>query len=215
MKKLFTLLIFIFAFSAVTSYSQNMRVNGYSLYTLDDNVESSSGSNYFNATIKGNLLWGLGAEYNPVDELGIELAYFRQDTDVDANYFTLTQNKKTFKLGANYIMLGGTRYLRSKNSLLEPYAGGMIGLAILENKEPESGAESSATKFAWKLKAGLNIMLSPQLGLKLQMQLLSAVQGVGGGLFIGTGGAGYGLGTYSSMLQFGIGGGLTFRFGKK
>ena len=157
----------------------------------------------------------MGLEYNPVNDIGIELAYFRQDTDVDASYFTTVQNTETFKLGANYIMLGGTRYLNTKNSRVIPYMGGMLGLAILENKEPKLGAESSATKFAWKLKAGLNIMLSPQVGLKLQMHLLSAVQGVGGGLFIGTGGAGYGLGTYSSMLQFGVGGGLTFRFGKK
>ena len=45
MKKLFTILVIIFAFSAVSSYSQNMRVNGYAFYTLDDDVESSSGSN--------------------------------------------------------------------------------------------------------------------------------------------------------------------------
>ena len=81
-------------------------------------------------------------------------------------------------------MLGGTRYLRLKNPAIVPFGGAMIGMAILENKEPMAGAESSSTNFAWQLKGGVNIMVSKQVGIKLQMHLLSAVQGSGGGLFL-------------------------------
>jgi hypothetical protein len=216
MKKLITL---IFVLTMVAAFygnaqAQKVRLNAYSFYTLDDKIETTNGYYYFRGTIKANLLWGAGLEFNPMPEYGVEVAYFRQDTDVPTDYSTGTPFNKTFKLGANYILLGGTRYLRLQNPRVEPFAGFMIGVAILENKEPMIGAQSSTTKFAWQLKAGVNIMASKNVGLKLQAHLLSATQSVGGGLYLGTGGAGYGLNTYSSMLQFGFGGGLVFRFGK-
>jgi hypothetical protein len=49
--------------------------------------------------------------------------------------------------------------------------------------------------------------------LKLQMQLVSVSQGFGGGAYFGTGGAGVGLQSYSSVYQFGMGGGLAFKLG--
>jgi hypothetical protein len=48
----------------------------------------------------------------------------------------------------------------------------------------------------------------------LQAQLQSAVQAFGGGLFVGTGGVGAGVNSYSTIMQFGLGGGLVFKFGK-
>jgi hypothetical protein len=216
MKKLVVLAFLLLSFTALygTAHSQ-MRINAYSLYTLDDDIHTDNGYNYFTGTIKGNLLWGGGLEFNPIPEYGLEIMYLREDTDVPTNYSTGIKYNQTFKLGANYIMLGGTRYLRLQNPRVEPFAGASFGVAIFENKEPLIGAQTSATKFAWLLKAGVNIMATKQVGLKFQMQLLSAVQSVGGGLFLGTGGVSAGLGTYSTMLQFGIGGGLTFKLGKR
>jgi len=216
MKKSITL-VFVLAMLTVffnTAQSQYIRLNGYAFYTLDDNVESTNGNNYFNGTIKGNLLWGLGLEYKPLRDYGIELIYFRQDTDFPASYYDGDYHARTFKLGSNFILVGGNRYLRIRNSRIEPFAGGMIGLAIFENKEPLPGAPSSTSKLGWGIKTGVNIMASEQVGFKLQMQLLSAVQAVGGGLYLGTGGAGAGLGAYSTMMQVSFGGGLVIKFGK-
>lgn len=220
MKKLITIL-FLLSVIAVfqnTAHSQNVRLNAYSFYTLDDDVEATNGYSYFRGTIKGNLLWGAGLEFNPIPDYGVEIAYFRQDTDVPADWYTGAVSglatHETFKLGANYILLGGTRYIRIPRSPVEPFAGLLMGVGIIENKEPKLGAESSATKFAWQIKAGVNIMASKNVGIKLQAHLLSAVQSVGGGLYLGSGGSGYGVTTNSSMLQLGFGGGLVFRFGK-
>lgn len=216
MKKLFTLFILLAVAAAFynTAYSQTFRIHGYGFYTLDDDVEASNGNNYFRGTIKAGAIWGGGFEYNAMKEYGVEAAYFRQDTDVPTNYYTGVAYNKTFKLGINYIMFGVTRYLVIPKSPFEPFAGAMIGAAILENKEPMVGAESSTTKFAWQLKAGVNIMATKQVGLKLQAHILSAVQSVGGGFYLGTGGTSAGLTTNSSMLQVGFGGGLVFKFGK-
>jgi hypothetical protein len=217
MKKLITMVFILMMVAAFhsTAHSQNVRLNAYSFYTLDDAIEATDGYSYFNGTIKcTHILWGFGLEFNPVPDYGVELAYFRQDPNIEAVWYTGAVSgiptNQTFLLGANYILLGGTRYLKIPRSPIEPYAGLMMGVGIMENKEPKpkAGVETSATKFAWQLKAGVNIMASKNIGFKLQAHLLSAVQSVGGELY------GYGVSTNSSMLQFGVGGGLVFRFGK-
>ncbi len=60
------------------------------------------------------------------------------------------------------------------------------------------------------LKGGVNIWASEKVGLKLQTNLMSMVQAVGGGLFFGTGGASVGVSTFSTLLQFSLGGGLVY-----
>jgi hypothetical protein len=43
--------------------------------------------------------------------------------------------------------------------------------------------------------------------------LQSAVQSMGGGFFIGTGGVSAGVSSFSSLMQFGLGTGLVFKLG--
>jgi hypothetical protein len=122
--------------------------------------------------------------------------------------------KATLDLGLNYIMIGGARSMHASDKV-EPYGGLMLGMLILDAKNPDNQSSQSSTKFAWGLRLGVNIWASESFGLKLQAQLLSAVQAAGGSLYFGTGGAGAGVTGYSSMLQFVIGGGLTYKFGQR
>ena len=117
------------------------------------------------------------------------------------------------KVGVNYIMIGGARTLHAGGGKAEPYGGFMLGMAIIDTKNDKTDVSNSATKFAWGLRLGSNIWASEKVGIKLQAQLLSVPQGAGGGLYFGTGGAGVGVTTYSTVLQFVLGGGLTFKLG--
>jgi hypothetical protein len=110
-------------------------------------------------------------------------------------------------------MLAFNRHMRKPGSKVEGFGGGMLGAAFINVDNPDNNTSNSATKFAWGLRLGANIWASEKVAIKLQGQLMSAVQGAGGGLYFGTGGAGAGVSTYSSMLQFGLGGGLTFALG--
>jgi opacity protein-like surface antigen len=229
MKKAFFILLITGLVSAANA--QNTRLNVYGGYVFDDHVDngySSSTSGYVNATVKGGFLWGGGLEFKLHDYYGLELLYQRLDTHAPIDYYPyyntgINDGLKTgtADLGINYIMIGGTRSMQRPGSKAEPYGGFMLGMAIVDatfhpddngvNSEPPSS--SSATKFAWGLRLGTNIWASDRVGIKLQMQLLSVPQGAGGGLYFGTGGAGAGITTYSTILQFGIGGGLTFKLG--
>ena len=109
-----------------------------------------------------------------------------------------------------YIMLGGNRYVKPKPNI-ETYFGFHLGIGIIDVDNPTTGEENSSTKFAWGLKLGTNIWASEKVGIKLQAGLISLAQAAGGGIYFGSGGVSPGLSTYSSILQFSLGGGLVFR----
>ena len=156
-------------------------------------------------------MWGAGLEVEIRDDYSAELSYYRMDTQAPIRGYGTLNRERTLDVGVNYIMLGGMRYLTVANDKIEPYAGLLVGMAIFNNKDPKDTEESSATKFAWGARLGTNIWLSDRVGLKLQAYVLSAVQGAGGGLYFGTGGAGAGVSTYSTLYQFGLGGGLAIK----
>ncbi len=207
--------------ACVTSqlHSQNMRLNAYGAYIFDDGVDNGYTSNtqgYFNGTVKGGFLWGGGLEFRLHDYYGLELLYQRLDTHAPVDYYPFngTRTKSAnVDLGVNYIMIGGVRSMQRPGSKAEPFGGLMLGMAIINADDPETQSSSNATKFAWGARLGANIWASDRVGIKLQMQFLSVPQGAGGGLYFGTGGAGAGITTYSSIFQFVLGGGLVFKLG--
>lgn len=197
-----------------SEFEPHLRVNGYAFYAFDDKVDSYySSTNYFKGKIKGGFQWGGGLEYMIAPSQGVEISYLRLDTEAPLEYFNNSIKFTTFDVATNYIMLGGNRYFPTGGKV-EPYAGAQLGVAIFNVKNPDSGNSDNATKFAWSIKAGLNIWASEKVGLKLQTGLISAVQAAGGGLYFGPGGIGGGINTYSTFYQFYIGGGLSFDLAK-
>lgn len=212
MKKI--LLTLVIALMAISAYTQSVRLNGYAGYAFDDSFDTYySDNDYAEGKIRGGFQWGAGLEVLPREDMGVELLYYRQDTEAPITYWRpgdLNYTSRTVQLGVNYIMIAGNRYLKPGEKV-EPFGGFMLGMAVFSNKNPLPGGETGATKFAWGVRLGTNIWASEKVGIKIQAQLLSAVQGMGGGLYFGTGGSGAGVTTYSSLLQFGLGGGLVFK----
>lgn len=200
------------------AFAQKTRVNLYGAYVFDDKFDSYySSSSYYQGKIKGGFQWGGGIEYSLRPEYGVELLYLRQSTHAPTTYAisSVNTNETNFDLGLNYIMLAGSRRALSSNDKLEGFGGLMLGMVIADLKDPDSGRSASATKFAWGLRLGGIVWASEAVGIKLQAQLLSAVQSAGGGFYFGTGGAGAGVSTYSTIYQFSLGGGLVFKVGAK
>jgi hypothetical protein len=215
MKKLFVSVSVFFLFSMVAS-AQSFRLNGYAGYVFDDQVEAYSGVAYFEGKVKGGFRWGVGAEYMIQPTYGIELMYLRQDTKTPITYYSggiVGPRNTEIDVAINWLTIGGNRYFRKPGSKIEGFFGGNLGAAFIGG-EAENGESDDVTKFAWGIKGGATIWATEKVGIKLQADLMSAVQGMGGGLYFGTGGAGAGVSTYSTMLQFGLGGGLTFALGQ-
>jgi hypothetical protein len=221
MKKLFTIILFLagaYAFgqrpqsSSAANTGPSIRLNGYTIYALaDHHVESGYYSNtYWEGSVSDGFEYGGGIEILPIPTTGIEISYMRLDSKVDLYLYDPIGGNDTrlVDLAHNYIFIGGNQYLKI-NPKVEPYFGMQLGMAVYTAEyQQNSGTE---TKFAWGIKAGLNIWLSEKVGVKMQTQLLSAVQAIGGGIYFGTGGAGAAVSGFSTYYQFNVGGGLVFK----
>jgi hypothetical protein len=223
MKKIFLCVLIC---TGLTAGAQNLRLNLYGSYAFDDRVESfNSNTSYFEGKIKGGFMWGGGLEYMVHPQYGVEISYVTLSTTAPMTYYSNQPpagvKTNTFDLNMGYLMIGGIRY-QPFNPKVQGFGGLQIGAAFMNVTRPATAvlgeASDNATKFAWGLRGGVNIFPggdAGKVGLKLQVGLLSAVQGAGGGLYFGTGGVGAGVSTVSSMLQFVAGGGLVFKFGGK
>jgi len=211
-KKLLILVLSLFLVGGLSA--QEWRINGHTYYVFDDNVDSYySNTSYYDGKIKGGFVWGVGLEYMLHQGYGIGLTYLRQDTEAPMTYYDNGAKSKTFDVAGNWFMLGGTRYVQKGKA--ELYGGFELGAVFYEVSNSLSGKSASGTKFAWGIKLGSNIFFNERVGIKLQADMRSAVQAAGGGLYFGTGGAGAGVSTYSTVYQFGLGGGLVIKFPQK
>ena len=209
MKKI-TFVLIVISSLAFTAGAQEVRINTYANYAFDDSFDSYYNINsFFNGKIEGGLQWGTGLEYKASDHYGIEILYLRQDTNVPINYYDSGPVSRTLETNINYIMLGGLRY--AGNDIVEGYGGLLFGAAIFNNEKPTRNEPSTATRLAWGARLGANVWASERVGLKIQATIVSAVQSVGGSFYVGSGGSGAAVSTYSTLLQFTIGGGLVFK----
>jgi opacity protein-like surface antigen len=215
MKKI---LIAIACFVSLNAAAQGVKINGYANYVFDDKVDSYyDNTSYFEGKIKGGFQWGVGLQYNFKEFYGIELTYYNQSTSANANYQvppTPQVKNGNFDVNLNWIMLNGVRELRKPGGKFEAFGGMGLGVALINTENKANGNSESSTNFAWQLRGGGNIWVTEKVAIKLNAQLQSAVQSVGGSFYIGTGGSGAGVASYSSLLQFGLGGGLVFKLGQ-
>lgn len=213
MKK-FLVAIFMLAFTLpVMSQISGIRLNAYGHYVFSDNVDSYyDANNFYNGHVKDGFQWGVGAEFMLRPEYGVEISYLREDTKANLKSSKYPTRYHDYDLALNYILLSGTRYFRKPGGRVEGFGGLGAGVGIFNAKDPSDGKTANLTKFAWQIRGGAIIWASESVGIRLQAQLQSAVQSIGGGLYVGTGGAGAGVSSYSSIYQFGLGGGLVFKF---
>jgi hypothetical protein len=196
---------------------RSIRLNLYGAYAFQDGFDSYYDyGNYYQGTLEDGFQYGGGIEVELQDNTFLEILYLREDTNAPTQYYNggLYDKYANFDIAMNYIMLGGNKSFRKPGSVFEGFGGLMMGIGIVNVDNPTTGNSDSATKFAWGLKGGAVIWASDRVGIKLQGQLLSITQSVGGGVYFGTGGAGAGVSSYSSLYQFTIGGGLVFELGK-
>ena len=220
MKKISLFSLMLLALLSMSASAQDIRINLYTGYVFDNRFDSYYDAyNYYDGKIEGGFQWGGGLEFVLDGGTGIEALYIRQDTKAPTTYLdggTYNDIQFTnFDLVMNYILIGGGKNVPLSNGKVEGYGKLMAGMVIANVDNPDNGNSTSFSKFAWGLKAGANIWVTPAIGIKMQAQLVSAVQSVGGSVYFGTGGTGAGLSAYSSIYQFTLGGGLAFKFSSK
>ena len=198
MKKTIVLSVASLLIMAV-GYSQHLSINAYGGYTFRDKINFSNAYTYINA----GGMWGASVEGVNAQGTGLEIVYQYQSTGTPTTVYIPSQ---TFSSNTviSYLLLNFEQYYMA-NPKIQPYGG--LGLGAAFYKSDYQGS-TSATKFAWDIKAGVKFKMSSSVGIKIGAQLLSSSQATGTAFYYG-----YVYTTYATILQFGFTGGLVFDFG--
>lgn len=172
-------------------------------FTFADKFETYYGY----GKIQDAFQWGAGLEFGIQPDAAMELIYLRSDVDV---YYDSYYNQRVEgQVGLNYIMLGATGY-RPFNDVVSGFGTADMGVSFTSNAE-EALNSDNVTKFAIGGRMGVRIAPSDKLSIRLHAQILSPVQWIGGGVYIGSGGSGAGVSTGSTIWQFQFGGSVNYR----
>ncbi len=194
-----SLLLLLCLSMGAMAQAQGLRINGFGGYTFQERFEIS-GTYNGRGVLDDGAHFGGSLEFMPSDEMGIELLYQVQPTTGGIEAFPFAFGP--YEVNVNYIMLGGLRYAPLSDQV-SGFGGLNLGVGFLTG-------EADASRFTVGGKLGLFIKATESVGLKLGAQFFSPVQGIGAGLSFGTGGSGVSVGSYSTILQFGFTGGLSF-----
>ena len=144
---------------------------------------------------------------NTSRETMAEIQYIFQPTKISFNPFNVGVSSQTFDADVHYI-LGTGYYIKQLSRTSWGYVGlsfGAAGLVPKNNLDP-------AWRVAFGLTLGAKFLVSKKIGIKIQGQGLFPIQWAGGSLYVGTGGAGYGVSAGTSIVQINVGGGLFYTF---
>jgi len=202
-----TLVLLTFTFcAAVPMLAQQLHVNAFGGYTFQESVSISgsyNGLSYDRVVMEEGAHFGGSLEYEFRPNKSIEIRYQLQPTSGFADHRI---SQTSFNLDVHYITLGFLGY-REFSDKASGFGGLMLGAGVFD------ADKFNTTNFSIGGQAGVLVKFSDVLGLKLGAQVMSPVQGAGGGLFFGTGGASVGVSTFSTVFQFGFTGGLRFTLG--
>jgi len=211
---IFLLASLIFTIVASESFAQ-MKKGEFSVlagYQMLGSVQVYNYNYYGNQNVDGDLDINDAAYYsaaigiNTSRETMAELQYIFQPTSITFSPYSSFQST-TFNADVHYI-LGTGYYVKQFSRTGSGYAGLSIGAAGLV---PQNNLDP-AWRFAFGLTLGLKFLLSNNIGIKIQSQGLFPIQWAGGSLYVGTGGAGYGVSAGTSIVQINVGGGIYYAF---
>lgn len=188
------LLSVLFGLLSVTSFSQ-FGFHYTQGYVFANNIPVYGGSVYVNdaSSQEFNALYRLDRDN------AVGFTYSFSNTTADVRSFEYPNER--VGITWQYYLVNFQRYFRESGSRFEPFAGAKVGFVDIRNNEQYG---RSFTYFTVGLDLGARMYLTDHIGLSVGGQLLMPIQGLGGTIFVGSGGSGVGVSGYSSIAQFGL-----------
>jgi hypothetical protein len=206
MKQSFKVFFFlIFASIASISFSQSIELRPNAMYTFRERFPVYSGD----VTIQDGASYGAELAYIANNKVDINFTYQIQSTTLDIRRFPSFLGDYGNKGNISFYELGFNRLhnLPGNNKVI-PYTGAKFGVAYLNL---ENSKYEDITRACLGLNAGVKVMFSDKIGINLYGLLQSPISGLALTVSAGSGGVSTGVGTYSYVLQFSLGGGLVIK----
>jgi len=185
------------------SIAQSVELTPIVGYTFRSTVQITNGE----ARINDGFTFGGALTIAPSPYNAIEISYYRYETNATAQSGYSGFEFVSKDVAVNYMLIGGQR-LFPVNDKVTPFTGFNIGAGWLGSKDDSF---STITKFAMGFDAGVKIMVSEKVGLRLQTNFNFPITSAGGSMYWGSGGSGVGLTGYVPIWSFGFNGGLIIK----
>jgi hypothetical protein len=197
-----TLLFSIIFISDVSAQAEIFGFGGYmtfsSVSVREGDLQFSDGPNY-----------GLGLDYHIRSGLAVELLWVSTKTDVRLREFGTGFTKDLFGMNVNYFQIGGVQEIHPRKKA-RPFFAFTVGATLFE---PQDATVSSEWLFSITLGGGGKFDLSKKIGIRLQARMLVPLVFSGGGLWVGTGGASVGFGSWAPIVSFDFTAGIYVKLG--
>lgn len=188
---------------ALASIAQSVELTPFAGYTFRTTKNYSAGWTRINDGFTyGGALTIAPSQYN-----AIEISYYRYETTAEANTNYAGYEVFNGPVAINYMFIGGQR-LFPANDMVTGFTGFNVGAAWMGSQDDKF---STMTKFAMGFDAGVKIMASEKVGIRLQANFNFPITSAGGSFYVGTGGSGVAMYGYVPMISFGFTGGLIFK----
>lgn len=194
--------LFLLAF-ALTSIAQTVELTPFAGYTFRSTKNYTGGY----TRINDGFTYGGALTIAPSPYNAIEISYYRYETTAEARTDYAGYEVFDGPVAMNYMFIGGQR-LFPANDKVTGFTGFNLGAGWMGSTNDKF---STMTKFALGIDAGVKIMASEKVGIRLQTNLNFPITTAGGSFYVGTGGSGVAMYGYVPVLSFGFTGGLIFK----
>jgi len=198
-------LIFLISFIFISDTVAQTEIFGFGGYMMTTRVPVRNGD----LQVNDRLNYGAGIDIEIQKGLMAELLWISEETHVRLRRFTgITDD--LFDMNVHYFQVGAVHEMgRGKT---RPFGAFTLGATLFHAQDPTRSDEwlMSAT-----LGGGVKIDMSKKVGIRLQGRILVPLIFSGTSIWVGTGGAGVGVGSWTPFVQFDLTAGIYIKLGGK
>jgi len=199
-------LIFFITFLFISDVSAQTEIFGFGGYMMTTSVPVAKGD----LQIDDVLNYGLGVDITMKRGIQLELLWISEQTHVKLKEYPSGFTKDLFDMNVHYFQIGAVQEMgRGKT---RPFIAFTIGATLFDAKDATLSDEWLASL---TFGGGGKFDLSKSIGIRLQARILVPLIFSGGGLWVGTGGVGVGVGSWTPFVQFDLTAGVYIRLGGK
>ncbi len=197
-------LIFLISFLFISDLSAQTEIFGFGGYMMTTSVPVAKGD----LQIKDVPNYGLGVDITMKRGTELELLWISAQTHVKLKEYPSGFTKDLFDMNVHYFQIGVVQEMGRGKA--RPFFAFTIGATLLDAKDATLSDEWLASL---TFGGGGKFDLSKNIGIRLQARILMPLIFSGGGLWVGTGGAGISVGSWTPFVQFDLTAGVYIRLG--
>jgi hypothetical protein len=185
-------------------YAQKFELTPFGGYFFAGKVTVSEGD--LNVKNGGNYGFTMGMNIQP--GLQVEFMFNRLDTRLVLKEWRTGTSRDLFDMSVNYFHLGAIYDAKQfEGGIL--FTNFSLGATLFAptnvNFEDKDGNLITSVEDDWRFSigfgGGIKKYLSDKIGLRLQLRVLMPIYWAGGSIYVGSGGAGFGLGAGTALVQ--------------